>query len=79
MLNTPLRHDLAMDCQINHEIQDINMKLSKSAKLFGHVELVEMNFNRKYFTKHGLHLDNAAKEGLGKLIASQISKVINCS
>jgi len=79
MLNTPLRHDLALDCQINLEIQDFNMKLSKSAKLFRHVELVEMNFNRKYFTKHGHHLNNACKEGLAKLIASQINKIINCS
>jgi hypothetical protein len=37
MLNTPLRHDLALDSQINLEIQDFNLKLSKSAKLFRHV------------------------------------------
>ena len=30
MVNTPLRHNLAMDSQINFEIQDFNMKLSKS-------------------------------------------------
>jgi hypothetical protein len=78
MLNTPLRQDLALDCQINLEIQDFNMKLSKSAKLFRHVELVDMHFNRKYFTKHRLHLNNAGKEGLAKLIASQINKIINC-
>jgi hypothetical protein len=67
-----------LDCQINLEIQDFNMKLSKSAKLFRHVELVEMNFNRKYFTKHGLHLNNVGKEGLAKLTASQINKISNC-
>ena len=50
MVNIPLRHDLAMDSQINLEIQDYNMKLSKSAKLFRNVELVEMNFNRECFT-----------------------------
>ena len=55
------------------------MKLHKSAKLFRHVELVEINFNRKYFTKHGFHLSNAGKEGLAKVIASQINKIINCS
>jgi hypothetical protein len=42
MVNTPPRYDHAMDSQINLEIQDFNMKLSKSAKLFKHVELVEM-------------------------------------
>ena len=52
MVNIPLRHDFAMNSQINLEIQDFNTKLSKRAKLFRHVDLVEMNFNRKYFTKH---------------------------
>jgi hypothetical protein len=46
------------------------MKLRKSAKLFRRVELVEMNFNRKYFTKHGFHLNNVGKVGLAKVIAS---------
>ena len=78
ILNTLLRHDLALDSQISLEIQDFNMKLSKSAKLIRHVELVEINFNRKYFTKHGLHLNNVGKEGLAKSIASQINKIINC-
>jgi len=79
MVSIPPRHDIAMDSQINFEIQDFNMKLCKSAKLFRHVELVEMNFNRKYFTKHGFYLNNAGKEGLAKVIASQINKIINCS
>jgi hypothetical protein len=79
MLNTPLRHDLAMDSQTDLEIQDFNMKLGKSAKLFRYVDLVEMNFNRKYFIKHGFHLNNASKGGLAKVIASQINKIINCS
>ena len=79
MVNTPLRRNLATDSQINLEIQDFNMKLSKSVKLFRHVDLVEINLNTKYFTKHGLHLNNAGKEGLAKVIASQINKIINCS
>ena len=61
MVNFPLRHDLAIYSQINLEIQDYNMQLNISAKLFRNVELVEMNFNRKCFTKHELHLNNAAK------------------
>jgi len=68
-----------MNSQINLEIQDFNNKLSKTAKLFSHVYLVEMKFNRKYFTKHGLHLNNVGKKGLAKVIASQINKIIKCS
>jgi hypothetical protein len=36
-----------------------------------------MDLNREHFTKHGLHLNNAGKKGLAKLIASQIDKLIN--
>ena len=79
MVNIPLRHDLAMNSCINLEIQDFNNKLSKRAQLFSHVDLVEMNFNRKYFTKHGLHLNNVGKEGLAKVIAFQINTIIKCS
>jgi len=79
MLNIPLRHDSAMNPQINLEIQDFNTKLSKRAKLFMHVDLVEMNSDRKYFTKHGFHLNNVDKDKLAKVIALQINKIINPS
>jgi len=79
MVNIPLRHDLAMNSQINLEIRDVNNKLSKRAKLFSHVDLVEMNFDRKYFTKHGLHLNNVGKEELAKVIASEINRIIKYS
>ena len=62
---------------MNLEIQAFNAKLSKIAKLFSHVTLVEIDFNRKYFTKHGLHLNNPGKEWLDKLIASQIDKLVS--
>ena len=38
-----------------------------------------MNVTRKYFTNHDLHLNNAGKEGLAKVIASEINKIIKCS
>jgi len=79
MVSIPLRHDLAMNSQTNLEIWDFNNELKKIAKLFSHIDLVEMNFDRKYFTKHGLHLNNLGKEGLAKVIASQINKIIKCS
>jgi hypothetical protein len=55
------------------------MKLNKRDKSLRNVELEEMNFNRKFFTKNGLHLNNAGKERLAKVISSQINKIINCS
>jgi hypothetical protein len=59
------------------EIQAFNAKLNKIAKSFRHVALVEMDTNRKYFTKLSLHLNNAGKEWLAKLIATQIDKLIS--
>ena len=40
---------------------------------------MEFNFNGKYSTKHGLHLNNVGKEGLAKVIARQINKIIKRS
>jgi len=40
IVSIPLRHDLAMNSQINLEIQDFNNKLSKRATLFTHLMYV---------------------------------------
>jgi hypothetical protein len=77
VVNIPHRHDLAKDSRTNLEIQAFNAKLSKITKSFRHATLVEMDFNKKHFTKHGLHLNNAGKEWLAKLIAAKINKLIN--
>jgi hypothetical protein len=77
VVNIPHRHDLAKDSRTILEIQAFNAKLNKTAKSFRHVALVEMDSNGKYFTKNGLHLNNAGKEWLAKLIATQIDKHIN--
>jgi len=78
-VNIPQRHDLAKDSSTNFEIQTFSAKLSKLATLFSHVTLVKIDFNRKYYTKHGLHLNNAGKEWLAKLIASQTDKLVSDS
>jgi lysophospholipase L1-like esterase len=77
VVNIPHRHDLAKDSKTNLEIQAFNAKLSKITKSFRYATLVEMDFNRKHFTEHGLHLNNAGKEWLAKLIVTQIEKLIN--
>jgi len=76
-VNIPQRHDLAKYSRTNLEIQAFNTKLSKISTLFSHVTLIKIDFNRKYFTKHGLQLNNAGKEWHAKLIASQIDKLVS--
>ena len=40
------------------------------------VAIVKCDSNRKYFTRHGLHLNNSGKEWLSKQIATQIDNLI---
>jgi len=76
-VNIHQKLDLWKDSKINLEIQTFNAKLNKITKIFSHVTLVEIDFNRKYFTKHGLHLNNSGKEWFAKVTVSQIDKFIN--
>ena len=59
----------------NLEIQAFNRNLNKTEKLFRDIAVVEIDSTRKYFTQHGMHLNNAGKEWLLKLIATQICKL----
>ena len=62
---------------INLEIQAFNKKLNKMAKVFSHVAVVEINLNRKHFTRHDMHLNSSGKECLSKLTATQICRLVN--
>jgi hypothetical protein len=68
-----------MNSQTNHDIQDFNTKLSKRAKLFRHVNLVEMNFNSKYFTNHGFHLNNVGKEGVAEVQPHKLTRSLTAA
>jgi hypothetical protein len=72
----PDGHDLDKASMTNFEIQAFNRKLNKIAKLFRHVPILETDSNRKYFTRHGMHLYNVSKEWLSKLTATQIWKLV---
>ena len=76
VVNIPHRHDMDRNSVTNLEIQAINRKLNKMAKLFSHVAIVETDLNRKYFTRHGMHLNNSGKEWLSKLITTQICRLV---
>jgi hypothetical protein len=61
---------------INLDIQAFNRKLNNFAKLFRHVATVESNPNRKYFTRHGMHLNEDGEERLLKQSATPISYLV---
>ena len=56
MLDIPHRYDLSDNSYVNKENKTFNSKLKKIAKLFKYVTILECNFNRNCFTRHGLCL-----------------------
>ena len=74
--NIPHRYDMDMNSVTNLEIQAANRKLNKMTKVFSHVAVVETDLSRKYFTRHGMHLNKSGKEWLSKLIATQICRLV---
>lgn len=58
LLTIPVRHDLrGANISINKEITKFNKRLCKMAKLYSHLSVLEIDENRQYYTKHGLHLN----------------------
>jgi hypothetical protein len=51
-----------MSSYINNEINNFNRKLCKLAKIFSHVNAIEVDSSRQPFTTHGLHLNGLGKE-----------------
>jgi hypothetical protein len=57
---------------VNNEIKVFNRKLLKLMKLYKHVLIVMVDTDRKFFTRHGLHMNNLGK---GK-IAFKVSTIV---
>ena len=60
---------------VNRAIQVFNGKLKKIATSFNYVTILECNYNREYFTNHGVHLNGRGKRLVSKQLASEISKL----
>ena len=66
MLDIPHKYDLSDNSYVNKDIKTFNSKLKNTVKLFKHVTILELNFNRRCFTQHGLHLNGCGKGLLAK-------------
>jgi len=75
LYGVPHRYDLAEYSCVNTAIQAFNCKLRKVTTLFKYVTILECNYNREYFTNHGMHLNGRGKSLVSKQLASVISKV----
>ena len=69
VINIPHRYNMDRNSVTNLEIQAVNRKLNKMAKVFSHVATVETDLNRRYFTRHGMHLNKSGKEWLSKVFS----------
>jgi hypothetical protein len=66
LVNVPHRHDLCDWSCVNSEVQRFNRKLRKRIKCSKHVKKVRVDQKRKYFTTHGVHMNNMGKENIVK-------------
>lgn len=76
IVNIPPRHDMDRHSVTNLEIQAANRQLNKIAKDYNNVATIDTDLHRKYFTRHGMHLNKLGKEWLSKQIATQINRFV---
>jgi hypothetical protein len=62
VLNLPKRRDLIDQSCVNKEIDSYNRRLGKHLKVFDCVHYLVINYDRKFHTSHGMHLNTEGKE-----------------
>jgi hypothetical protein len=73
ILDAQHRHDLEELSCVNKEVTVFNRKLHKIMKPFQHVQLLNINANRNFFTRHGLHMNSCGKSWISGIIVKSIS------
>jgi len=67
LVSVPTRFDLlTTSC--------VNRKLHKWMKQYEHVEIIDCELQRKYFTRHGMHMNLAGKELIAQRIMKHLTK-----
>jgi len=72
----PHRHDLPEWSCVNREVKTFNRKLVKLMKPYQHVTVMRVDPDRKFFTQHGLHMNNSGKERLASEIANLSANIL---
>jgi hypothetical protein len=65
-LNLTKRRDLVKQSCVNKETDSYNRKPRKHLKVFDNVHYVVINYDRKFHTSHGRHLNAEGKEYVDK-------------
>ena len=77
VISAPHRYDLSHTSCVNQEVKVFNRKLYKHLRAFNNTLIVEVDSNRDYYTRHGLHLNRKGKEQIAKKIALAIQDKLN--
>ena len=72
VLTAPPRNDLPSSC-INSEVSNYNRQLRRRLKQYNNIQILETNLERKYFTKHGAHLNSSGKEYITQRLAAVVN------
>jgi hypothetical protein len=72
LINSLPRHDLMPTSCVNKEVNKFNRQLMKIVKLHGNVKLLNVEVQRKHFTRHSQHLNSKGKE----LVSSELTKLV---
>jgi hypothetical protein len=76
LMGVPHRQDLSNWSLVNSEVKTLNRKLVKLTKPFKHFTVVKVDHDRKFFTRHGLHMNNLGKERIALKIASAVTTIL---
>jgi hypothetical protein len=79
VMTAPHRHDLSRQSCVNNEVIVFNRKLKKRMKIHENVHVLELEFEREYFTRHGLHMNRKGKEKAARIISANIHSIFNKS
>jgi RNase H-fold protein (predicted Holliday junction resolvase) len=77
IVGAPRRFDLLSTSCVNEAVIAYNRKLHKRVKQFEHVKIIDSELQRKYFTKHGMHMNIAGREQMAQKIAEHIRETFS--
>jgi len=62
IMKLPDRHDLIPSSCVNSEVIIFDRLVENKLEIYSNVKMLETDTDRKYFTKHGQHLNLSGKE-----------------
>ena len=76
-MSAPHRYDLEPNSCVNKEVKVCNRKLKKYLKVLNNVHILEVDTDREFYTRHGLHMNQAGKEQVAYKIMNTIKTILS--